>query len=216
MVGIEGTTGSLTNTTHRANVTETNEIAVTQFSEGIGPGTIDKSTHNLSVIQTEHHKIHEGNHFLISDFDTLNSGESLYFGVITPNGSKWAHLTYDIVSTLLTEIRIWEGATLSGGTTVDSYNNNRNSPNTSSVIIKLNPTISGTTPTSGTLISASAWGTTSPTPSKLGVGGGTSRVNELILKSGTNYIFQITSVVDNNLISYDAIWYEHTDKTQQF
>jgi len=197
----------------------TNLLGNVQLYSGLhGPIGVDKSSYAIPIIGYEHHEIHDGNHFYLSNYSIIGSGlgSSLFFGVTTPNGSKWIHLTYGISSTLVTQSKLYEGATLSGGTAVNCWNSNRNSLNTCSVNIRYRPTISGVTPTSGTLITASSWGTATATPSKQGVGGQEIRNNELILKSGTTYLIQITSASADNLISYDANWYEHTDKVKQF
>jgi hypothetical protein len=195
------------------------EVAVNVNLMGKGYNyEIDNATNSFPVISYEHHEIHSGDHYYLSNYLITGSGigSSLFFDVTTPNGSKWIHFVYDISSTLQTENKLWEGATLSGGTVLTVFNNNRNSTNTSSLNIRYRPTISGTAPTSGTLISASSWGTSTVTPSKQGVGGNTSREKEIILKSGTTYLIQVTSANADNLISYGLEWYEHTDKTRQF
>ena len=45
-----------------------------------------------------------------------------------------------------------------------------------------------------------------------GIPGGQSRDKELVLRPNTSYIFRFTSAVNGNVLSYNAEWYEHTDK----
>lgn len=49
------------------------------------------------------------------------------------------------------------------------------------------------------------------TPNK-GVPGGSIRSNERVLRQNTAYLFRFTSGVNANVLSYNAEWYEHTDK----
>jgi len=51
------------------------------------------------------------------------------------------------------------------------------------------------------------------------MGAGTvTREDELILKSGTSYLFCINNADtgNDNIIDYRATWYEHTDKIAKF
>lgn len=182
----------------------------------MGQPLLDNSTHATTVIEYEHRETHEGNHYYYSSFLTIGSGigSSLVFALTTPNTEKWVHFVYNLASTLQTESRLYEGAIFSGGTVVTPFNNNRNSTNASASILTYKPAISGAGTTSGTLISASSWGTATATPSMRGVGGASSRNREIVMKSGTTYLAVITSVAADNLISYDAEWYEHSDKSK--
>ena len=186
--------------------------------DGIGSQVkngIDSSTQSLNAISYEHHETHGGNHYFVCDFDTLTSGTSTDFGMTTANGSKWVHLVFDINGTSQTEFRIFEGATLSGGVSASPYNNNRNSDNTSTVTLSKNPVISGGTPTSGTNIYSQSKGLAGANKIAADNEGLVNREREIVLKSGTSYLFEIKAV-DDNIISYCGEWYEHTDKVQKF
>lgn len=202
-----------------ALVTPNGELVVSLFGQGVGPLEIDKSTLVLPTIDSIHQEIHEGDHFFLRNFITIGSGvgSTIFFGIDTPNGSKWIHFFYTLQSNGMMISKIWEGTTLSGGTTVNYFCNNRNSTNTGQIIIKSNPVISGAVPTSGTLISASAAGlATGQGAVSNRFGGVTQREEEIILKSGTTYLVEINSISNANTISYDATWYENTDKIKQW
>lgn len=47
---------------------------------------------------------------------------------------------------------------------------------------------------------------------KADVGGGTNRQTEIILRKNTTYIMIITSGSDDNIVTFNFSWYEHTDK----
>ena len=192
-------------------------VAVNLVSSGLGEIGIDDSTNSLQTIDYAHHEVHDGRHYNCRNFTQLpTSGDRLSFSITTPNGSRWNHFSWEIEGTTQTEIRKWEGATLSGGTAINCYNNNRNSTNTAETIIKLGTVISGAAPTSGTLLDAHSKGLTSATPSKGSLTGGASREDEVILKSGTTYLFEIRTAGVDNIIDYTFKWYEHTDKIKQW
>jgi len=183
--------------------------ASSQMFEGtIGPATIDKSTFNLNTISQEHHEIHEGDHYYVEGFTTLDSGAVLKVGLTTPNGSKWAHFTWNIGANGVLITRLYEDAGISGGVSITPLNNNRNSPNTSALIIS--QAVSGT---GGTIVSQTSVG---GEVFKASIGGVSDRKDELILKSGTDYRREFISSSDDNIISFKASWYEHTDRVQVF
>ena len=97
-------------------------------------------------------------------------------------------------------------ASLTGGTNNDWDQDDEYEINRSLSQLKSGPTITDT----GQLIwSGSVGDSTNPTT---GVPGSSGRSSEVILRQGTWYIFRFTSGVNNNVLSYDAEWYEHTDK----
>lgn len=172
----------------------------------------EKSTHATTTIGYEHHEIHDGSHYFFCDFETLNSGATADFAVTTPNTAKWTHMTFVVAGTSQTEMRIYEGSTVSGGTALIPYNNNRNSPNASTLTIAKNPSVS----VAGTVIFGQSRGLGGATPSKANTAGIVSRDKEIILQSGTTYRFEIKSADNSNVVDYCGEWYEHTDATQQF
>ena len=92
-------------------------------------------------------------------------------------------------------------AGISGGIAVTPLNNNRNSANTSDLLISKAVSGSG-----GTLISQVAVGGEA---FKANFGGAVKRSDELILKSGTDYRREFISSSDDNVVSFKATWYEH-------
>jgi len=166
---------------------------------------IDTITHILSTIESEHGTVHDGKHFYINSYETLNNGQSLILALTTPSTKK-IHFVYEVSSTAETTIEFYEGADISGGTTVTPINNNRNSNITSSVTVVKNPTVNSY----GEKIGEIKYGSTG-TPVIPDVGGGFSRDNEVILKTNTTYIVKITSGTDGNIINYIGSWYEWED-----
>jgi len=175
-----------------------------------GNSGIDASTETLQTITYEHHEIHAGSHFMICGFETLALNAQANFVIITPNTTKWAHMTFAVEGTSQTEMYIYEGATVTGGTgtAVTAYNNNRNSATTSTMTILKNPT----TTADGTLIYSQSKGLAGTTPSKASQEGIVGRDREIILKQNTAYIFRIISKDDDNIVAYCGDYYEHTNK----
>jgi len=175
----------------------------------------DKSSKAVTSIDYAHHELHDGNHYNIRGFSApINSGVFFTWCVTTPNGSKWAHMTYQIEGTTQTEIYVYEGANCSGGTAITPRNNNRNAGDNSILTIKQGAVISGTNGllASGTLIESHSKGFEGATPSKASVNAEVTREDEMILKSGTTYVYVVKSVGTGNILDFAGTWYEHTDR----
>jgi len=166
------------------------------------------------TIDVSHHEIHCGDHFNYRNFKTIGSGigSSINIGITTPNNVVWNHLLWDVEGTSQTEIRVWESPTLSGGTIISGLNNNRNMTRIHSATFKQNVTISGASPTSGLLLEAHSKGQTGATPARASFNASAGREDEWVLRSGTTYLFSITSADASNIIDYSFKWYEHLDE----
>lgn len=176
----------------------------------IGPGDIIS---NLPVIvDFAHHQIHEGEAFNYRNFTTLSSGQTLNIS-FSPSGTSTSaatspHLLFDIEGTTQTELRFWEGATLSGGTIISGLNNNRALNGAYKTIIRTGVTISGSSPSSGLLLEAHSKGLEGATPVAGKSTGMITRDDEWIIKPGSVYLMEIKSVGANNVIDYSIKWYE--------
>lgn len=170
------------------------------------PIRLDKATNTLQTMEYEHREIHAGSHFYLQGYLEFGAASTVDLAIITPDTTKWAHMTFSFETTGETLFQIYEVSDFDGdGGVVTPLNNNRNSTNASVLTITTDPTVNSY----GNLIGASLVGvTTNPTKSS---GGLVARNNELILKQNTKYIFKFTSNSANNNISYAAEWYEHTD-----
>jgi len=196
---------------------------VTPYAElvVVGSRSSDISTYSNITIDYQHHEVHAGDHFFLRNYSIIGSGigSSLWFSIITQNSPEWMHFFYTINGTAVTISKLYENSTLSGGILVSPINSNRNCANTSILNVRSQPVVSGAVgiQTSGTLISASSFGLATGQGNAINrFGGTTSREQEVVLKSGTTYLIEITSATTDNIISYDAQWYEHIDKEKQF
>ena len=170
---------------------------------GIADIAIDSITHILSTIESEHGTIHDGKHFYINSYKTLNNGETIILALTTP-ASKKIHFVYEAYSTGETVIEFYEGSDISGGDSITPINNN--SSIVSETTIVKNPTVNSY----GDRIGELKWGA-SGTKFIPAVGGGFSRTNEVILRIKTTYIVKISSGGDGNIINYIGSWYELED-----
>ena len=175
---------------------------------------IDGATEGLNVISHAEHSIHEGNHFYMEGYITLDDTDEFYVKLVTPDTTKWAHMSWDIVSTGELTTEFYEGASggMTGGTSVTPLNSDRNSSNTSGMTITKNVTAPTDT---GTTISQKKFGTSGGGGFFGGgaAGGGSDNLSsELILKQNTTYCRKFLSGTDGNIISFRAVWGEHTNK----
>lgn len=167
---------------------------------------VDKATDSLQTIEYEHHEIHAGSHYYVAETLELGSGSVTTFAVQTPNTTQWTHMVFNLTSAFDMTMKIFEdsSANMSSGSATTAFNSNRNSSNSTTLVIRQNPTIT----TTGTQIYIYRSGGSVVRNNA----GSISRENELVLKQNTTYLFQITSNAASNAIGYLADWYEHTDK----
>ncbi|MCK9370129.1 hypothetical protein M0R04_09515 [Candidatus Dojkabacteria bacterium] len=170
---------------------------------------IDVITHELINLPADHHEIHEGNSYTVSDSVAVNT-TTVKWQVTTPDSTTYAHMIFDLSCTGEATFLITEGSDRTDGTTLVEVNRNRvGTPNTAATIVTRTPT-DGTTDGAVTLLNTRTGIT--------GVGGksvetGSSRgVNEWILKPNTKYVVSITTYADV-YVSCILNWYEHISLT---
>ena len=175
---------------------------------GSGAGEIDEvkidaSTNSLQVVDYPHHEVHSGSHYYIEGYTTLGNGGTLYVKLVTPDTTKWSHFMWEITSSGILTTSLTEDATggMTGGAAVTAFNNNRNSVNTSGMVITSGVTVN----TGGTIISQTSFGNRS-------VGGSHGRDDEIMLKQNSTYLRAFTSGAASNIVGFKASWYEHSDK----
>lgn len=168
--------------------------------------TIDEHTMAITNIMHEHHEIHEGNHYFICGFETLASDALADFVVQTPDTTTAVHMVFGVHSTSRLEFYLYESVDAgSDGSAVTPFNNNRNSTNTSSLVVSKNPTINSL----GTLLYSQSKGLAGATPAGADSAGIVDRLKEILLKRNTKYLFRIKSKDNGNIVSYCGEWYEN-------
>lgn len=172
---------------------------------------INPSTNALTTVMYEHHEIHSGTHYYITDAVDLSINTLFDMQFTTPNTTSWVHFNFVLNVEAETLWHIYEGgAVLTAGTTVLAKNSNRNSANTSAVTI-------GTVAGNNEATTATYTSTASATVIAKGMVGALrssgveSRSNEIILKQNTTYVFRAFATAAG-FISFTAQWYEHADK----
>jgi hypothetical protein len=169
---------------------------------------VDPATWAIEVIDYAHHEIHGGSHYYVQGFIELDDTDTFYIKLVTPDTTKWSHFIFDIKSSGICTAYLDEGATggMAGGVGVTPINNNRNSANTSGMVLTSNVTVATSYVTR---LEADKWGASG---FKETIGGGSGREDELILKQNTTYLRTFISGADANIIQFKASWYEHTSK----
>ena len=169
---------------------------------------IDAATHALTTIDYAHHETHDGNFYRTAMNFTLGNGNVCALSFITPNSTKWCHVTWSLDATADGTFVVLEDVTsLSGGVATVPVNKDRNSKNTSGVVCTRGMTGSDPiTPTGGTTLLNIVLST--------GKGNTASRSDnsEYILKQNSKYLFQYTNGVNANVVHLILHWYEHTNK----
>jgi hypothetical protein len=161
----------------------------------------DKITGALITIDTEHHEIHEEEHFFYTDFNTVGSTSSVDYVFVTPH-DRFIHMTFNATGSAITQVELFENSDKLGTTPQVIYNSYRSSDKQSRS--SLYKTSTGGT-TDGIRIigmkSGSAQGA-----SRSGMS--TERHSEKVFKPNTTYIFRITSGTADNLCNLQLEWYE--------
>ena len=148
--------------------------------------------------------IHSGVYYYISSFITLDLGDTFYVKLVTPDSAKRLHFQWEIVASGILETNFYEGASggMTGGADVTPINSDRNSTNTSDVIITAGVTVATTKGTKIDSVKVGGEGF------KTVVGGSASRSDEILLKQNTTYFREYISGSDDNIITFRAKWIE--------
>jgi hypothetical protein len=101
------------------------------------------------------------------------------------------------------EVALYEDATIANGSTINIFNNDRNSENISIMSCKLDPTIS----VAGNIIYADNRGL-GGTNKLTGLVGTKKKQREILLKNNSTYVLKITAREDTTYISYTFNWGE--------
>lgn len=201
IVSIVASTGVLDDLTIDADGNLATEI----FDGTKGPMGLDTSTYAANVIQYDHHEIHGGRAFVYCEQNTLGNEGTRDILLVTPNTTRWSHLTFGFRSSGEANFVFYEGTTTSDdGTAVTPMNRNRNSDHTAGMLVYHTPTVSAV----GTQLCTRHFGA-GRTP------GEERGISEWVLRQNTKYLIRVTSEAASNDISSAFDWYEHTDKSIQ-
>lgn len=169
------------------------------------PLRLDSMTNTIQVIEYEHHEIHAGSHFFVTDYQTINSGNSVDWLITAPNTTKWAHMVIFVEGTAVTTIVLYEGSDRTGSAALTAVNSNRNSATAATTTVHRGVAAGSTDGTAIWQIS----GGSATAQSRSGQEG--RKENEIILKQNTKYNLKVTSGTAGNIVSVHFGWYEHTN-----
>ena len=168
-----------------------------------GPAKIDASTHGMLAISHIEESIHEGSHYFVEGYDTIGSAATIDFTIVTPDTTTWAEMRFQITGSLKFTIQVYEGTDADAdGTLATPINSNRNSNNTSVLVVRRDPTIN----TVGDLIGGQSYGDNKK------YGGTAEKDDFMILEQGQTYLYRITSNAASNVLSFAGRWMEHVSE----
>lgn len=143
-------------------------------------------------IDTAHDKIHLGLLFNWSHTVNLNNGVSRRISMTT--GAQTEHTEFVLFADYQMQLTIYEGSTTTDGAAITEYNHSRSSANTSLCTVAQVTTF---TTAGTTFFGPVIFGSTGGSAANLVV----PRNNEWILKASTKYVFELTSLQNNNDIT---------------
>ena len=164
---------------------------------------VDSISSVQSVIEYEHHEVHEGNFYTVFDRDSsVDIASPKYWHIITPNTAKRCHIKIKVTADGKALVELFENPTTSdNGTALVAYNNDRNSSNTTTILFFKDPTVNPDgTRIDGGIIGAAGHFTRA--------GGNVRNPGEWILKQNEQYLVKVTTVSDATDVDVKIEFYE--------
>lgn len=171
----------------------------------------DGVTKAIMVVDYAHHEIHAGSAYYVEGAVRLTDTQQLTVKFSTPNSSRRAHFTWEILGTGECEILLYEDARggMAGGTLRTVFNHDRESTKGSSMAVR-----SGVTTSTAVGAKLHDWIVgTEGSKQGFAIGAASQRQNEIILKAGSTYLGMVVSNSTGNNVSFRADWYEHAAYT---
>lgn len=156
----------------------------------------------LVAIEIEHHKVHEGKFYTVSDYDSsVDTASPKYWHIITPDSSARAHIKIQVATDTGGLIEFYENpTTTNNGGALTAFNNDRNSGNSTTFNFYKDPTISS----DGTLIEVSRIGA----GREKKIGGMARQPSEIILKQNEQYLIKATPDSNGASVTINIGFYE--------
>lgn len=165
----------------------------------------DSATDALNIVDYEHHEIHSGRSFIFAtSTDIAASGQIDILIDTNSSSSRWSHMIIELTAERETEFYLYEDCLASAsGTAQTQFNRDRNSSNTSNILVYDTPTISSV----GTLLEMETLG------SGRNIGGETRGNEEIILKADTSYLIRIKNTsASTGWVTSKLDYYQHTNR----
>jgi hypothetical protein len=176
----------------------------TAYVDKDGSSYITSSDRPFPIVDINHLRLHEGRAFkayrLYPNATKLADGASCNIAIAWASG-VYAHIAVDASCGGNSELYIYEGATVSGGTSFTAIKRNRTSTTTSQSAILINPTVTLTGTEIDSELVAGGAGKKS--------GGGGANALEMVLNPLTTYLFRLTNVSGSaQMAELFLEWYE--------
>jgi hypothetical protein len=184
----------------------------TTKSRHVNPAYVDKDGNSyiassdkpFPIVDINHLRLHEGKAFkayrIYPNATKLAAGASCNIAIAWASG-VYAHIAVDASCSGDAELYVYEGATVTGGTSFTAIKRNRTSATTSQSAILINPTVTVT----GTEIDAEIIAGGSGKKS----GGAGASALEMVLNPLTTYLFRLTNVNGtSHMAELFLEWYE--------
>ncbi|KKK71598.1 hypothetical protein LCGC14_2912300 [marine sediment metagenome] len=164
---------------------------------------VDEITPSLTIITIPHNRIHVGDMYSASHLfiDVASTADAEI--LVKVGSNKFLHFIFSVSAGAEAYVYFFENPTITDdGTTVNIYNMNRRSSNTSDITVYQNPTIGAV----GTQLSTDLL---PGAVKKMDVGGNIRQDTEWVLKENNNYLIRAT----NNGAGAESVaiqleWYE--------
>lgn len=167
----------------------------------------DSNTGGQPTLTYGHHKIHEGEAYVISEVYNLDT-DTAYWMITTPDSLVYSHVVFDVRCTGEFYMKVTEGADRTGTTLLTAINRNRNSDNEATLTMHRGYS-DGSTDGATTILEIRDGSTN--VAGKVIMTGGLRGQNEFMLKANTKYIIAVTTYSDV-YISGQLDWYEQQNK----
>lgn len=186
----------------RLRAVNTGQLVVS-WKDSSGNEPLDSPTAAVKSIANEHHEIHEGNKYTAGHTATaIASGATFDFLFVAPNTTKRCHLTWAWLNwNNGVTLQIYEGTTVSSnGTSLTTFNHERNSGNSATGLAFHTPTVT----TVGTVCYPSIY-----SPAGIKMSAENRSEHEYVAKQNTKYLFRFTNDTGATAnINFFFDWYE--------
>jgi len=176
---------------------------VVSIGDGVIVLELDHVESAVPTIEFEHHMVHDGYSYSVSDHDSsVDIASPKYWHIITPNTAKRCHVKIAVISDHAALVEFFENpTTTANGTALAAYNNDRNSINATTMSFYYDPTVTA----DGTRLVVEYIGTYNP---KTRIGGSSRAETEFILKQNEQYLVKVTPENDNTKVTVQIEFYE--------
>lgn len=174
------------------------------LTDGSLVAELDAVDSSQVTIDTAHHKVHEGEHYTVTDSATINSGagNKKIWRFTTPNTATRMHFVLSFSSNQPGVLTFNENPTLNAaGTGLTIFNSDRNSANATTLTAFKDTTLTG----DGVSLTTVIIGTNAPATR---IGGNTRTNAEFILKQNEDYVLMFTADLNATIIAMVVEFYE--------